>query len=126
LTTSSGEDYHWIESFCLKKRISKHIHIYIISDLQFNDVTRNSEEEDDFHIKLSSSYSFTLKSTDLGKLTSIRAAKINKKRCRLFQEMGLPIEVDKTSVKKKIFISKKRKTTSTTTGSGVETSGNLI
>ena len=97
----------------------------IISDPQLNEATR-SFEEDDFDIHLSASCQFTLQSTDLVKLKSIRAANINKRRCRMFQEMGLLIELNKASDKKKILISKERKTTSRTIASSVETPGNLI
>ncbi len=98
----------------------------MVSGLQLNATTGSSEEDDDFHTQLPSSYQFKLQSMDLVKLKSIQTTKINKKRCRLFEERGLPIEVDKISNEKKIFLSKKKKTTSATIEPGVETSGNFI
>lgn len=50
-------------------------HIFIISDPQVNIIDESLEEQDDFHIQLSSSYNSKLQSADLLKLQSIRTKK---------------------------------------------------
>ena len=67
-----------------------------------------------------------MQSADLLKLKAIRTKKLNKKRARLFEDMGLPIEVDKTSSKKTIFLTKGSKRTSVVTNDTVKKSGKLI
>lgn len=59
-------------------------------------------EEDDFHVQLDSSYEFNIDTVDFAKLKSIRIKKNNKKSSRVFQQMGLPVEVDRSSACKKI------------------------
>ncbi|CAF4693640.1 unnamed protein product, partial [Rotaria sp. Silwood2] len=77
---------------------------------QLDVLDENSNEQEDFHIQLPSSFNFKLQPVDLVKLKSIRTKKNNKKEARLYEAMGLPIEIDKTTNKKKIFISKTIKT----------------
>ncbi len=72
-----------------------------------NLLDKNSNEKEDFQIQLPSSFDFKLQPVDLVKLKSIRTKKNNKKEARLYKAMGLPIEIDETTNKKKIFISKK-------------------
>jgi hypothetical protein len=84
-------------------------HLYVLGS-QPNLLDKNSNEQEDFHVQLPSSFNFKLQPVDLVKLKSIRTKKINKKEARLYEAMGLPIETDKTTNKKKIFISKTNKT----------------
>jgi hypothetical protein len=67
-----------------------------------------------------------VKSVDLLKLKAIRTKKLNKKRARLFEDMGLPIEADNTSSEKTIFLTKRSKIPSVVTNNTVNKSGNLI
>ncbi|CAF4196118.1 unnamed protein product, partial [Rotaria sordida] len=77
---------------------------------QLDVLDENPYEQEDFHIQLPPSFNFKLQPVDLVKLQSIRTKKNNKKEPRLHEPMGLPIEIDKTTNKKKIFISKTIKT----------------
>jgi hypothetical protein len=85
----------------------------------------DSQDENDFHTQVKSSYQFTVQPVDLVKLQFIRTNKINKKRARIFKEMGLPIEAEKKSHKKKIFLSKRSKVTSASIDEVADKSGNL-
>ena len=62
---------------------------------------------------------------DLVKLKSIRTMKINKKRARVFEQMGLPIQTGNESHQKQHFISKRPAATSFTIDQAADTSGNL-
>ncbi|CAF1464470.1 unnamed protein product, partial [Rotaria sordida] len=77
---------------------------------QLDVLDENPNGQEDFHIQLPSSSDFKLQPVDLVKLQSIRTKKNNKKEARLYKAMGLPIVIDKTTNKKKIFISKTIKT----------------
>lgn len=59
-------------------------------------------EEDDFHVQMASSHEFKVRAVDLAKLQSIRKRKNNKKSARLFQAMGLPVEIDRSTSRKRI------------------------
>lgn len=72
-------------------------------------------QEEDFQVQLKSSYSFKLKPVDLVKLKTIRIAKNEKKRTRLFKEMGLPIENSESRGQNKIFLSKQSQATTVST-----------
>ncbi|CAF1463253.1 unnamed protein product, partial [Rotaria sordida] len=77
---------------------------------QLGVLDENPNEQEDFHIQLPSSFNFKLQPVDLMKLQSIRTNKNYKKEARLYTAMGLPIEIDTTTNKKTIFISKTIKT----------------
>lgn len=75
------------------------------------------------HIQLASSYQFKVTPEHLVKLKTIRTTKINKKRARIFEQMGLSIQVDNASRQKKIFLSKQTKATSAEINRVTDTSG---
>ncbi|CAF1488393.1 unnamed protein product, partial [Adineta steineri] len=81
----------------------------------FEEDTEDFEEDGGFQTQLESSYQFRVQSVHLAQLKSIRKEKLSKKRARDFQNMGIPIEVNKTTCKKRIFFSKQNKTTAVTT-----------
>lgn len=60
---------------------------------------------DDFVIELPTSFQFKLQAVDHAKLLVIRDKKIEKKKNRLFEKMGLPSANDMTIRRKKIFLS---------------------
>jgi hypothetical protein len=91
--------------------IIKFISIFIVLDVQFNVIGEDLEDGDDFHTQLASSYRFQVQTVDLVKLKSIRTCKNKKKHGRLFEQMGLPIQPENNSHKKKIFLSKNTKET---------------
>ncbi|CAF1298523.1 unnamed protein product [Rotaria sordida] len=64
-----------------------------------------SSDFDDFVIELPTSWEFKLQPVDRVKLLKIRTEKINKRRARLFEKMGVTLE-EKTIRPKKIFLSK--------------------
>lgn len=64
---------------------------------------------DDFQLALKSSYQFKISSVDLAKLKTIRKKKIDRKRIHLFEQMGIPIQIDDKSSKKRIVISNRTK-----------------
>lgn len=66
-----------------------------------------------------------MQSVDLAQLRTIRREKLNKKRVRDFRNMGIPIEVNKTTCKKRIFFSKTNKTSTVTTVETRVQSGNM-
>ncbi|CAF1474305.1 unnamed protein product [Adineta steineri] len=81
-------------------------------------------DEDDFHTVTASSYKFKIKSVDLEKLKAIRIKKNNKKCSRVFEQMGLSIQVnEKTSSERKIYLTKQTKSTSTSTGKSAKALG---
>ena len=65
-----------------------------ISDSQLNATTEDFEDDGNFHIQLSSTFKFKLQPGDLMQLKSIRTRKINRKTARVFEAMGLPIDID--------------------------------
>jgi len=68
-------------------------------------------------------YQFKLRAVDLVKLNAIRTKKNNKKRARLYKQMGLPLEVDNPPKKKKIFLNKQANTRNSLMDKVAETSG---
>ncbi len=79
--------------------------VLFISGVQSSMSSRKSAFDDDFVAELKTSYEFRLQAVDHTKLLTIRTAKINKRRARLFEQMGLPLE-ENIIRPKKIFLSK--------------------
>jgi hypothetical protein len=100
--------------------------IYFIIDLQVDQNIEDFEEEDDFQAQLQSSYQFKVNSVDLAKLKAIRTKKLNKKRASLFEAMGIPIEVDNKSHKKKICFAKQNTPSVAVTSNKSDALGNRI
>ncbi|CAF2661092.1 unnamed protein product [Rotaria sp. Silwood2] len=69
------------------------------------------QDNDNFHIQLSSSYQFKLEPIDLVRLKSIQTTKLKKKHDRMCEAMGLFLDFN-GKPKKKIFLSKEAKETS--------------
>lgn len=88
--------------------------------------TMSTTEEDGFSIELASSYKFKIRSVDMTKLQAIRTSKNNKKRARLFQAMGLPVDIDQSNQCKKIIHLKRNigTTTSVNTDPGTQSKAN--
>jgi hypothetical protein len=97
--------------------------ICIVSGSQLNFTPEDLQDENDFHAKVASSHQFKVQPVDLVKLKSIRTTKINKKHARVFEEMGLPIQTQNKSHKKKIFLSNQSKVTSAAIDQAADTSG---
>ena len=83
-------------------------HYYFV-DADGNSSLEEAVQEEDFEVQLSTSYDFKLNSVHFAKIQAIRTMKNNKKHARLFEAMGIPIEVDKSSRSKKIIISKQKR-----------------
>ncbi|CAF4240825.1 unnamed protein product [Rotaria sp. Silwood2] len=69
------------------------------------------QDNDNFHIQLSSSYQFKLEPIDLVRLKSIQTTKLKKKHDRMCEAMGLFLGFN-DKPRKKIFLSKEAKETS--------------
>lgn len=82
--------------------------LLFISGIQSSMSSKKSALDDDFVTELKTSYEFRLQAVDHTKLLTIRTAKINKRRARLFEQMGLPIE-ENIIRPKKIFLSRQGK-----------------
>jgi propanediol dehydratase large subunit len=98
--------------------------ICIILGIQLNVTVADSQVGDDFIAELSSCHEFTLRPVDLAKLLVIRNKKINKKKARLFEQMGLS-NVTENTTSKKIFISKQNKLTKSTINKTAGSKGNI-
>ncbi|CAF2148336.1 unnamed protein product, partial [Rotaria magnacalcarata] len=83
--------------------------ISIVSGIQLNETVHDSLAGNDFVAELPSHHQFNLRTFDLAKLLVIRTAKNNKKKDRLFKQMGLSNVTDITTPSRKIFLSKQTK-----------------
>ena len=81
------------------------LHYYVV-DLDDELSSEGVAQEEDFAVQLPASYDFKLNSVHFAKMQEIRTMKNNKKRMRLFEAMGIPIEVDKSARSKKIIMPK--------------------
>ncbi|CAF5153660.1 unnamed protein product, partial [Rotaria magnacalcarata] len=79
------------------------------SSIQLNETVHDSVAGNDFIAELPSHHQFNLRAVDLAKLLVIRTAKNNKKKDRLFRQMGLSNVTDITTPSRKIFLSKQTK-----------------
>ena len=70
-----------------------------------NRVTDDSMDSYDFVTNLDKKHRFSINTKDLAKLFAIRQKKIQKKKNRLFEKMGLPIVNDTVNHPKQIFLS---------------------
>ncbi|CAF4534735.1 unnamed protein product, partial [Rotaria magnacalcarata] len=75
------------------------------SSIQLNETVHDSLAGNDFVAELPSHHQFNLRTFDLAKLLVIRTAKNNKKKDRLFKQMGLSNVTDITTPSRKIFLS---------------------
>ncbi|CAF5194685.1 unnamed protein product, partial [Rotaria magnacalcarata] len=80
--------------------------------LQLHSIGEDFEDDGNFRIDLPSSFKFKLQSVDLINLKTIRTNKINKKTARMFEAMGLPVDIS-DKCKQKILLPIKAKQTTT-------------
>ena len=73
---------------------------------QKNLLTDDSMNADDFVIELPASFQFKVQSVDLAKLFVIRDKKIERKKNRLYEKMGIPNTSNIINHSKKIFVSR--------------------
>ncbi|CAF4499515.1 unnamed protein product, partial [Rotaria sp. Silwood2] len=83
------------------------------------------QDNDNFHIQLSSSYQFKLEPIDLVRLKSIQTTKLKKKHDRMCEAMGLFLGFN-DKPRKKIFLSKEAKETSSSVNNSAIGSDSLL
>ncbi|CAF5188586.1 unnamed protein product, partial [Rotaria magnacalcarata] len=96
------------------------------SSIQLNETVHDSLAGNDFVAELPSHHQFNLRTFDLAKLLVIRTAKNNKKKDRLFKQMGLSNVTDITTPSRKIFLSKQTKLLKSTINTTVNSQGSLF
>jgi predicted metalloenzyme YecM len=93
-----------------------------ISGVQSDMSIISSAFADDFVTELATSHQFKLQAVDRAKLLKIRTEKINKRRARLFEQMGIPLQ-ENIIRPKKIFLSKQSRSVKNVTDKGVDETG---
>jgi hypothetical protein len=96
--------------------------VLFISGVQLDMSIISSTFADDFVAELATSHQFKLQAVDHAKLLKIRIEKINKRRARLFEQMGIPLQENKMRPKK-IFLSKQSRLVKNMTDKGVDDTG---
>ncbi|CAM4769922.1 unnamed protein product [Rotaria magnacalcarata] len=96
------------------------------SSIQLNETVHDSLAGNDFVAELPSHHQFNLRTFDLAKLLVIRTAKNNKKKDRLFKQMGLSNVTDITTPSRKIFLSKQTKLLKSTINTTVNSQDSSI